>query len=127
MDRCCVSAGSPLWVPEAVDEDAIPVLGFANPHFLPGRNTSIRRGTRWLGVTQVRIALGNGQVSAPLLLHTRACRFDSLGDDELAFEHDPACRSVAGLLVVMQSLYPGFTASEIITICDFRLSIDKTG
>ena len=102
-------------------DPAIPVMGFANAQFLPGRNTSIRRGTRWLGVRQVRIELGGGQLSQVLALHTRQCRFDALVQADLAFEHDPACRSVAGLLAVMQSHYPGFQPSECVTVCDFVL------
>ena len=102
-------------------EDPVPVLGFANPVFAPGRNTSIRNGTRWLGVPQVRLQLADGRLSPPLVLHTRALRFDQLSPRDLACEHDPACRDPAGLLAVMQQHYPGFEAGAMVTVCDFWL------
>lgn len=108
-------------VAEPGNGQQLPVLGFADPVFLPGHNTSVRRGLRWLKVEQVRVQLAEGRLSAPLQLHTRACRFDQLRDAELAFEHDPACRSVAGLLAVMQRHYPGFAPQEMVTVCDFWL------
>lgn len=101
--------------------DAIPVMGFATPVFAAGRNTSVRQGTRWLGVAQVRLQLGDGQLSAPLALHTRAMRFDQLTASDLACEHDPACRDPAGLLTVLQRHYPGFQAGAMVTVCDFWL------
>lgn len=106
---------------EADHYDATPVMGFANPLFAPGRNTSIRNGTRWLGVALVRLQLADGQLSAPLALHTRAMRFDQLSAEDLACEHDPACRDPAGLLAVLQQHYPGFEAGAMVTVCDFWL------
>ena len=101
-------------------------MGFVHAHFLPGRNTSVRRGTRWLGVAQVRIELGAGRLSEVLPLQTRACRFDALCEADLALEHDPSCRSTAGLLAVLQAHYPGFSPCETVTVCDFRLPERQT-
>ena len=36
----------------------VPLLGFDNPQFHTGRNTSVRRGARWHGVAQACIELG---------------------------------------------------------------------
>ena len=98
-----------------------PILGFAEPVFAAGRNTSVRRGTRWLGVPRVRLQLADGRLSAALPLQTRQCRFDQLDNADLAFEHDPACRTVAGLLATLQRHYPGFDPGEWVTVCDFWL------
>ena len=103
------------------DASAPPILGFAEPVFAAGRNTSVRRGTRWLGVMRVRLQLADGQLSPALPLQTRLCRFDQLDDAELAFEHDPACRTRAGLLATLQRHYPGFAPGEWVTVCDFWL------
>lgn len=101
--------------------DGLPVLGLANPVFARGQNLSVRRGTRWLGVPRVRVQLAGGRLSAPVALATRALRFDQLRDADLACEHDPACRTVAGLLAVMRRHYPGFGAGETVTLCRFTL------
>jgi hypothetical protein len=106
---------------DGCSHEAIPVMGFAAPVFAAGRNTSVRNGTRWLGVAQVRLLLGDGRLSPPLDLHTRALRFDQLTASDLACEHDPACRDPAGLLAVLQQHYPGFQAGAMVTVCDFWL------
>ena len=106
---------------DADDGGQVPVLGFANPRFHAGVNLSVRRGTGWLGVPRVRIELGGGRLSAPLALATTALRFDQLRDADLADEHDPACRSVAGLLAVMRRCYPGFAPAHTVTLCRFVL------
>ena len=102
-------------------DNPVPLLGFADPVFLPGKNTSVRRGQRWHDVPRVRLELAPGRFSAPVALQTRCCRFDQLQAADLACEHDPTCRSVAGLLAVMQRHYPGFSPTEVITVCDFWL------
>lgn len=95
----------------------IPLLGLAHPHCHPGRNLSVRRGTRWLGVAAARLPLPGGGTSAPLPLQTRSCRFDRLTAADLADEHDPAGRTPAGLLVLMQRHYTGFQPHEVVTLC----------
>jgi len=107
--------------PTPAAPETVPVMGFANPVFASGHNTSIRRGTRWLGVGQARLQLAHGRLSAPVPLQTRLRRFDQLTAAELACEHDPACRSLPGLLAVMQQHYPGFAAGDQVTVCDFWL------
>ncbi len=101
--------------------DALPILEFQRPCFLAGRNTSVRRGRRWLGVAVARIRLGDGSLSAPCALRTECRPFARLTDADLRDEHDPDCRCVAGLLVVLQSLYPGFSADEDVTLVHFSL------
>lgn len=102
-------------------DTALPVLGFARPLFQHGENLSVRRGSRWHGTPHVRLQLADGQLSAPVALRTDCLRFDQLCDADLAAEHDPACRTVAGLLAVMQQHYPGFEAQETVTLCHFNL------
>ncbi|WP_449465660.1 hypothetical protein [Stenotrophomonas humi] len=102
--------------------DSLPLLGFANPQFHTGRNTSVRRGDRWHGIAQVRIEQGAGRHSAPLPLLTELRRFDTLTTADLHDEHDPACRTPEGLLTVMRQLYPEFQADEIVTLVHFQWS-----
>jgi hypothetical protein len=100
--------------------DSPPLLGFSNPKFHTGRNTSVRRGDRWHGVAQARIEQGAGRHTGPLPLHTELRRFDMLTAADLRDEHDPACRTPEGLLAVMQRLYPGFQADETVTLVHFQ-------
>lgn len=97
-----------------------PVLGFSNPCFHTGRNTSVRRGDRWHGVPLACIALPDDGASSPCPLQTELRRFDSLTDADLRDEHDPACRTPAGLLKVLQQIYPGFQPDEEVTLVHFN-------
>ena len=103
-------------VPGSLDT---PVLSFRAPVFDRGRNTTVRRGRKWHVATHARLQLGDGSLSPPIELHTELKRFSALTDADLRFEHDPACRTVAGLLLVLQGLYPGFSAEEEVTLCHF--------
>ncbi|WP_313319235.1 hypothetical protein [Stenotrophomonas sp.] len=99
----------------------VPLLGFDNPQFHTGRNTSVRRGARWYGVAEAFIALGNDRQLGPLALQTELRSFDALQDADLGDEHDPECRTRAGLLRTMQRLYPGFRSDELVTLVHFRM------
>ena len=101
--------------------DALPILEFQRPCFLAGRNTSVRRGRRWHGVAMARIRLADGNLSPPRALQTECRPFASLTDADLRDEHDTGCRTVAGLLAVLQALYPGFSAGEDVTLVHFTL------
>ena len=103
-----------------MDSGEVPVLGLAHPVLHPGRNLSVRRGSRWLGVPSARIPLPGGGLSGPLPLDTRLMAFDRLTEADLADEHDPACRTPAGLLAVLQRHYPGFEVHEPVTLCTFH-------
>ena len=97
----------------------VPLLGFDNPQFHTGRNTSVRRGARWHGVALACIELGEGRQIGPLSLQTELRAFDALDEADLRDEHDPGCRTPAGLLAVMQRLYPGFLDDELVTLGHF--------
>jgi len=97
-----------------------PVLSFRVPVFNRGRNTTVRRGRKWHRVAEARLELGDGSLSAPIKLQTELKQFPTLTDADLRFEHDPDCRTVGGLLLVLQRLYPGFCAEEEVTLCHFR-------
>ncbi|MCW4455817.1 hypothetical protein OK348_13585 [Flavobacterium sp. MXW15] len=98
-----------------------PILEFRNPVFLPGRNTSVRRGGRWHGIREARLRLADGHLSPPRPLRTELKPFAALTGADLQYEHDPGCRSVAGLLAELQRLYPGFSAGEDVTLVHFTL------
>ena len=96
-----------------------PVLFFSTPVFNNGRNTTVRRGRKWHAVAEARLQLGEGSLSPPLKLETELKKFSALTEADIRFEHDPACRTVRGLLLVLQRLYPGFSADEEVTLCHF--------
>ena len=101
-----------------------PVLSFSTPVFNRGRNTTVRRGRKWQPVSEARLRLADGSVSAPVALRTELKIFSTLSDADLRYEHDPDCRTVAGMLAVLQHLYPGFRADEEVTVCHFSFSDD---
>jgi hypothetical protein len=100
--------------------DAWPVLEFANATFLQGRNTTVRRGTRWHGVAAARLRLRDGNLSPPVALETELRVLRDLDEEALRFEHDPACRTLPGLFAELQRHYPGIGVDETVTLCHFR-------
>lgn len=96
------------------------MLSFSLPLFNRGRNTTVRRGRKWHTVAQARLQLGEGSLSPPVELQTELKQFPALTEADLRFEHDPCCRTVSGLLLVLQRLYPGFSAEEEVTLCHFH-------
>lgn len=96
-----------------------PTLEFQNPVFNAGRNTTVRRGSRWHGRSWAKIRLGDGDVIVKLYPMTHD--FYLLSDHWLRHEHDPACRTVDGLFAEMQRIYPGFKRHEEVTVIDFWL------
>lgn len=98
----------------------LPVLEFANATFLEGRNTTVRRGTRWHGVPAARLRLEDGSLSPPVALETELRVFRDIDEDALRFEHDPDCRTLQGLLAQLRIHYPGFGEDETVTLCHFN-------
>lgn len=96
-----------------------PVLTFVLPVFNRGRNTTVRRGRKWHTVAEARLQLGEESLSPPVKLQTELRKFSGLIDADIRFEHDPACLTVGGLLLVLQQIYPGFDAEEEVTLCHF--------
>jgi hypothetical protein len=79
----------------------------------------VRLGHKWHAVAEVRLQLGDGRLSRPVELRTELKKFSALTEADIHFEHDPACRTVDGLLRVLQHLYPGFRTEEEVTLCHF--------
>ncbi|NID14388.1 hypothetical protein [Luteibacter yeojuensis] len=98
-----------------------PVLQFKRHIFKPGRNTTVRRGSKWDGVGHALIDLGDVKPSMLATLSTTTYRFNQVSDHMLRDEHDPSCRTVNGLLTEMQRVYPGFSDSEDVTLVNFYL------
>ena len=95
----------------------LPVLEFANATFLEGRNTTVRRGTRWHGVPAARLRLEDGSLSPPVALETELRVFRDIDEDALRFEHDPDCRTLQGLLAQLRIHYPGIGEDEPVPLC----------
>lgn len=113
-------AADELWG-ELIDNEAkdIQSLEFSNPVFHAGNNTTVRRGLKWYGTEYARLALGSETVIVRLSSMTQ--RFCYLTDHYLRDEHDPSCRTVAGLLAEMKRVYPGFSEYEDVTLVNFTL------
>lgn len=111
-----------LRFPEAtMDLTPAPLLTFVNPQFHRGRNTSVRRGSRWHGVPHASVERHVGQPAITVALTTQLRHFNSLTAADLGDEHDPGCRTLEGLLRVLQQIYPGFQADETVTLVHFVL------
>lgn len=103
----------------------IKLLEFSNPVFHDGVNVTVRRGTKWLGVHNAYVDLGGKFCTGPVVLHTRAVPFNELTDSDVQNEHDPSCRTVAGLATEMKRVYPEFSESDTVTLATFILKFRK--
>lgn len=104
---------------------SLKTLEFTNPTFRDGFNVTVRRGTKWLGIRQALISLGS-HYTCVSHLETRAVAFKELTDLDLVFEHDPECRTVAGLAKVMKEVYPEFDPEvDIVTLAVFYIGSRK--
>lgn len=83
---------------------------FKNSVFKRGINITVRRGTHW----------HNRKSSKFNILKSTVKRFRDIVDEDVKNEHDPSCRSKAGLLKEMKRVYPGFTANETVTLVEFK-------
>lgn len=97
------------------------VLQFTRHVFKPGRNTTVRRGRKWLHRPHALIDLGDEKPSMLAMLTTNLMPFHLLTDHWLRDEHDPSCRTVSGLLNEMRRVYPGFKSHEDVTLVNFYL------
>lgn len=94
-------------------------LEFSNPVFHAGTNLTVRRGTKWHG--REWAALRVGEASLTVRLSTMTHKLVWLDDHWLRDEHDPACRTVSGLVAEMERVYPGFDPYEDVTLVRFDL------
>lgn len=98
-------------------------LLFTNPHFIAGENISVRRGVKWDVGEKKSIQIADAQNPDAVLftsdIETMVIPFSELRDVDVKKEHDPNCRTVRGLLSVMQEVYPTFTDREIVTLVRF--------
>ena len=96
-----------------------PELKFSNPVFHAGTNLTVRRGLKWYREQWATVDVWG--VKGVVRLSCMSHRFSLLTDHWVRDEHDPACRTVAGLLAEMQRVYPGFSENEEVTLVRFDL------
>lgn len=101
----------------------IKLLEFSNPVFNDGINVTVRRGTKWNGVDMAYVQLGGTHRHGPVILHTRSIEFNKLTDADVMHEHDPSCRTVAGLAVEMKRVYPEFAETDVVTLVTFMMRL----
>lgn len=105
-------------------------LEFQNPQLSAGQaNVTVRRGTKWADrvTSGDTVNLMDVSVSPAVLIGTAviestvARTLRSMSDADLALEHDPACRTVAGLLAVLRQVYgEDFSEDETVTVVTFH-------
>ena len=100
-------------------------LLFSNLVFNDGFNLTVRRGRKWAleGKANIQLGKGVGEFLPGVTIQTREARFSSLTNNDVHMEHDPACRTIAGLLAEMQRVYEGFDVNEIVTLVVFYLDL----
>lgn len=94
-------------------------LYFRNPIFKAGRNVTVRKGTYWINSEKANILIDN--VMKTVDIKTRTMQFRDLTVGMLRDEHNPICRTLAGLYLEMCGMYKDFTRYSVITIISFKL------
>ena len=93
---------------------------FSNAVQHVGRNVTVRRGVKWSLQFAAEIE-GYGE----LPITSKVLRFIDLGPEDIADEHDPACRTYEGLLEVMRRVYPGFDGLELVTVVAYNIDKER--
>lgn len=129
-------------------------LQFHNPVFIEGEpNITVRRGAKWAdqlieaapvdGVYQARGAFSRAEFNGSVVVNlfdnrsqsvigvgaiesTTVLRFAELTDAMLRNHPREECQTVEGLFTVLAETYPGFEASELITIVTFWPTLSGT-
>lgn len=100
-------------------------MKFENPVCRWGENVTVRLGTKWAtrgcGPVEVATVGGDRVADAKITRCTIKC-FKDIEPAEIANEHDPACRTVDGLLAVMRGVYPGFGCEDTVTLVAFTMA-----
>lgn len=85
--------------------------------------TTVRRGVKWASLSKgdiIPTGFSNGEILGKVeILSVTVIRMSDVKDDMLKNEHDTNCRTKAGLLNELKSVYKNFDENEIITLLDF--------
>ncbi len=103
------------------------ILKFHHPIFLNGLNMTIRRGTKWDGrLGLIWAETDKGEYIGPAQIRfTQVMKFDEISSHLHKFNHDPDCRTKAGVLNELCGLYEAFDVKEIVTLVWFRMGTDN--
>lgn len=100
-------------------------LEFLDPVHKPGKNVTVRLGTKWVEnavVGQVLTAVRTGKEEGiDVVVSNVYCKpFDKITEDEISNEHAPDCRNIHGLKVAMVEAYGDkFTERSMVTILEY--------
>ena len=100
-------------------------LFFLEPVFHPGLNVTVRNGDKWMQ-TNIGDGLLIKKTGEDTVIHTADLiakayvPFRLIPEAWLAYEHDPACRTLEGLFEYgMKPAYPDFTEDNYVTVLLF--------
>ena len=87
-------------------------LSFVNPKFNEGLNLTVRKGTKWDQVDYgeaVWLTNQSGQIIGDAAITAKYVGpLNDMPETWLHHEHDPACRTVEGLVSVLRNIYGDF-------------------
>lgn len=102
-------------------------VDFLNPVHHLGRNSTVRKGPRWIEPgTQLDLCkTGAKEVAAVgTVVAVHVMFFEYITDSMLENEHDPSCRDIAGLQVALARAYGyEFGPNEVATIVEYEVYV----
>lgn len=96
------------------------MLKFFHLEFRDGINTTVRRGALDLPKILILTDINGKVIGNADVLCVRHITFRRLQSEQLANEHDPACRDLQGMYEAMQFFYNDFTEDEVVSVIDFK-------
>ncbi len=102
-------------------------LLFGNPEFKDGVNITVRDGSKWDdkwhdGLREVELCDNSPEQKSfgkAKLVGAVFAPFYAIPEHALWMEHAENCRSLETLFYAMQSVYPGFTFNNMVTVLFF--------
>lgn len=99
------------------------VMYFQNPEMKDGINLTVRRGVKWAHESGL-FSYGEPELEIGRLIIEETCvmRACDIPETWLHNEHDPKCRTLKGLLKVLDKVYTSFVSQEIVTLIWFTVN-----
>jgi hypothetical protein len=97
---------------------------FSAPIFHTGLNSTVRAGDKWMKVSVgdtliIKEACKAQIVARGVVLGKAFLPFGLIPASWVAYQHDPACRTLPKLFDKMRELYPEFAGNSLVTVLLF--------
>lgn len=104
-------------------------LKFKKMVFKRGKNLTVRKGDEWynsIGDIVIQDSDDPENSFGGHIVQTTVLKFFSICDSDLGSHHDPRCRNMGGLYLMLQEYYPDFKADDVVTMIHFNIGKEES-